>query len=1671
MLPQGNCTSMAVCASLVGLVLAAGSPISSPLRACGDKALFEVTQDGGTAFEAVLRVPRFQPGKRIELDFGANAVRIRPESVEGATLLMAGTSAGNPVFRLDKARKDKAAIAAASAAAASSSSYPGFPPGSITFRADGLPSSPLLSCDLDDALAAFPPAPPPPPPLCKASFMWRLGRKWSGGFEAFIDVGAGGSLWEAPGTFAVRVDFGQLKGLELLASEGASELPLPASEPASVMLLSPHLGTGGNSNKGGGSNKGLITLRVRGATPGSPRISCVVAPSMPPPPPMPCALDATWRVEPGQMHGQMAPKGSEQQQQQQQQRFSATVSLATWIPHAVLSIDLGPAHSVLSASSANTNMLPPATREGLAGPHGAGDADGAGGGGGGGGGGGRGARGAANSVVAQVELLERVGGGHGKGSFKVTYSGNRPLDATERPFISCSYVAPPSPPRPPPYPPWPISAPLSACALGASYIVMSTAAPKSVDANSPIEASSASSAAAAASYMVDIAMRSWSAEPTLVILDFAAGALGAPAASDVTQCFGCDVVAERSGGTRLALRTQGGPRGLPFHHQGIGFVVGGESARRVATSQKDPPQPTAITCDATMPPPPAPPPPPWCGLRPHYALLRRDDADLGRNGREPPLFEAEVNLDVWEAGAEITLEWNAPFRVISAWFAKQTAYTPTASTFELQDLATPPMKIKFTGRGNAELTPLIGCVSSVISPPRSPPLPPRPPPPPPNPFPPPYHAEPGEPMAPLATATSCHTVSLSWEPPSLGAEGLSILEYAVLYTDTVTHVASGSVAGTSYTLSGLAERGVYRFQLRAHNTKGWSNPGKRSEQITMPVCGASRPEPPGRGPTVTQLGSCSATVRWPAVVGRANGGAAIDRQEVRAVPHGGAGGGSGSGGSSGGGGSKAGSSRSRSSSSSSSRALSGGGGHPASSVAEAENSADGDGDDGKDEHAERGVVVASFPADATEGTISGLSAKTTYRISVRVHNVLGWSDASPAVAASTPEASGSKGKPSRPLSPRMYTASSEDTADSADDASASCDAMTLELPALRAGCDHDDYLTLEYQPPTLGDDTNGAAQHGTSSVTDGGSSPGEWTAVPRSLFATGGGGGAAGEGDATMPRLTERRVRIIGLDPYAAYRFRTVAHNRAGDSAPSLPSGYLLTSGSRAHAATNSNSAPASETAASPLAIVPKVLATSSSSYLLMWPSQEECRPEMRWSVFVSRRRDASQASIASDAASGLELLNASASGGAYSANSLRCPSGCAFQVVPSHGALSGWSATPTATAAAPDPAADKAGGAAAAGEMGASLLSDFVMTPTLPLATPGSVRLELKLNVDFGSEDLLIVQQDLRDNLATTLKEPAERFALVQVYAAGQYFILDVLPHAEDRSATGAGKEPKAVVEQLLAEAQDLRSPLFATRVLGKLDELKRLDGLGGIEETLLGSDLQQSGSGVIKASIMEVFVLVVFAGGVLLACGLVLGICYGTCVQPGAGEKIESITPKKPVRPGADGKASRRRADKGTAEETRSLAAAADDEDDDGSVDEDEARDEEVGGGRATSGASGEARADDWLAQAQREAELEAEQELQERGSKRGGSRKATAKILPAQVSSVEVPNDALSNTPIPLDVEAAKFAKPVDVLDASSLKATDRLSLDRYSGLVFPPSSRQFEGGAPDVLLAMD
>lgn len=179
-------------------------------------------------------------------------------------------------------------------------------------------------------------------------------------------------------------------------------------------------------------------------------------------------------------------------------------------------------------------------------------------------------------------------------------------------------------------------------------------------------------------------MRAW-ADGTLIVLDFsgADSSVGAPAAADVTQCVGCTVDAERSGNGVLAIRTKG-DHGSGQHNGGVGLRVEGASALRVIASGANAPTPSDISCDAKMPPPPAPPPPPWCGLRPHYKVTKRSDDDHGRNGRENPLFEAEIAFDVWEAGALVDVEWQAPFRVVSAWFAKQTLYSPTSSSFELQ---------------------------------------------------------------------------------------------------------------------------------------------------------------------------------------------------------------------------------------------------------------------------------------------------------------------------------------------------------------------------------------------------------------------------------------------------------------------------------------------------------------------------------------------------------------------------------------------------------------------------------------------------------------------------------------------------------------------------------------------------------------------------------------------------------------------------------------------------------------------------------------------------------------------------------------------------------------------------------------------------------------------------
>ena len=54
---------------------------AASLSPCGSRAIFEITEDGGTNFAAVVRVPRWQEGAKVQLVWGANAVSVRDESV------------------------------------------------------------------------------------------------------------------------------------------------------------------------------------------------------------------------------------------------------------------------------------------------------------------------------------------------------------------------------------------------------------------------------------------------------------------------------------------------------------------------------------------------------------------------------------------------------------------------------------------------------------------------------------------------------------------------------------------------------------------------------------------------------------------------------------------------------------------------------------------------------------------------------------------------------------------------------------------------------------------------------------------------------------------------------------------------------------------------------------------------------------------------------------------------------------------------------------------------------------------------------------------------------------------------------------------------------------------------------------------------------------------------------------------------------------------------------------------------------------------------------------------------------------------------------------------------------------------------------------------------------
>lgn len=176
--------------------------------------------------------------------------------------------------------------------------------------------------------------------------------------------------------------------------------------------------------------------------------------------------------------------------------------------------------------------------------------------------------------------------------------------------------------------------------------------------------------------------------------------------------------------------------------------------------------------------------------------------------------------------------------------------------------------------------------------------------------------------------------------------------------------------------------------------------------------------------------------------------------------------------------------------------------------------------------------------------------------------------------------------------------------------------------------------------------------------------------------------------------------------------------------------------------------------------------------------------------------------------------------------------------------------------------------------------------TQPLPRLPEGASRLQLRFARDFGSEDLLLIQAALLEQLSSSLGIAAERVRLVTSYGAGQYVCYDLLPTSDGASAD-------ELASKLVSLAEDAQSPLHAAEPLALLNELRSLGATPEADALLVGAE-RLSGRAFKQTDILEVIKLIAFSGALLLATGILCGICYGT--MKGGAEahaKIESLVP----------------------------------------------------------------------------------------------------------------------------------------------------------------------------------
>jgi hypothetical protein len=293
-----------------------------------------------------------------------------------------------------------------------------------------------------------------------------------------------------------------------------------------------------------------------------------------------------------------------------------------------------------------------------------------------------------------------------------------------------------------------------------------------------------------------------------------------------------------------------------------------------------------------------------------------------------------------------------------------------------------------------------------------------------------------------------------------------------------------------------------------------------------------------------------------------------------------------------------------------------------------------------------------------------------------------------------------------------------------------CTAIQLTIPPLRAGCGGDASLELE-----------------------GSSAGGPWRTA--------------------IKGLTGASAVVEDLDPYAGTRFRLVAVNSAGRSAPGPASAPLLTDSGR-------------DTLLAP----PTVEATSSASFHVRWKTST-CRPALTWELLYANAEGMG--------ANQWRVLESDIAGNEYEVQSVRCPSGCAFRLRPHR--LEGLDETYTKPSTA-------------------------VQSTLLHSPPEGSVRVELSMAARAGPDNEGPLSA-LVGKIAATLEVDASRFAVVEARSHRKYVVLDVLKQGSS--------SPLELAQQLARGAKsgaggmEAGAPVLQIHLDGTTTVVEAPHGLGG--------------------------------------------------------------------------------------------------------------------------------------------------------------------------------------------------------------------------------------------------